>query len=243
MPAKPRLSDGFDLPTAVNGWIHDPNDRTNGHCWHYERGERPLSMRMYETLGTCYAAVTDDRTSGMESKERIIDLDHGDREDLSREEAIETGINAAIEWMETYSEGEWSHPRIHEAAFQPPVGYEIVAYRINSRTTTVHYYQTDAHEVERLARANLPDSMSAESCPYLEVETWVGSGNSTVALAPWKRVHDNERKEIADPPAKCGIEVALTTAREFARTSTDGDDLFPPDPTGQTSLGQFAYRG
>jgi hypothetical protein len=129
--------------------------------------------------------------------------------------------------METYSEGEWSHPRIHEAAFQPPVGYEIVAYRINSRTTTVHYYQTDAHEVERLARANLPDSMSAESCPYLEVETWVGSGNSTVALAPWKRAHDNERKEIADPPEKCGIEVALTTAREFARTSTDGDDLFP----------------
>jgi len=243
MPAKPRLPDDFDLPTAVNGWIHDPDDRTNGHCWQYEQGERPLAIRVYETLGACYAAVTDERTSGMESKKRIIDLDHADREDLSHEEAIETGINATIEWMNNYGEGEWSHPRIHEAAFQPPVGYELASYRINSRTTTVLYHQTNAREIDRLAGGNFPDEMSANSCPYLKVETWAGSRNSTVALAPWKCAHDNEQQEIADPPEECGIEVALTTAREFARTSIDGDDPIPADPTGQTSLGRFASQG
>lgn len=243
MAAKPRLADGFDLPTAVNGWIHDPDDRTNGHCWQYERGDRPLSMRVYETLGTSYAAVMDDRTSGMECKERIAGHDHGDREDLPREEAAETVIDAASEWMEAYSEGEWSHPRIHEAAFQPPVGYELTAYRINSRTTTVQYHQTDAHEVDRLAGANFPDDMNPDSCPYLEVETWAGSGSSMVALAPWQHAHDNERKEIADPPEECGLEVALTIARKFARTHADGNELIPTDPAGQTSLGRFATQG
>jgi len=125
MPAKPRLPDRFNLPTAVNGWIHDP----------------------------------DDRTSGMESKERIIDLDHGDQEDLSHEEVVEMVTDAATEWMEAYSEGEWSHPRIHEAAFHPPVGYEFIAYRINSQTTTVQYHQRDARKVDRLTGASFSDDM------------------------------------------------------------------------------------
>lgn len=240
MAAKPRLPDGFDLPTAVNGWIHNPDDRTNGHCWQYERGERPLSMRVYKTLGTSYAAVTDDRTSGMESKDRVIDIDHGNEENLSCEEAVERVINVATEWMENYTEGEWSHPRIHETAFQPPVGYELDGYRINSRTTTVQYHQIDTCEVNRMAGTNFPEEMSADSCPYLEVETWAGSGNSTVALAPWKHAHDNERKEITEPPEECGLEVALTTAREFARKHGESDE---PIPAGQTSLSWFASQG
>lgn len=240
---KPRLPNGFDLPTRVNGWVHDPEDGLNGHCWRFGQGERPLSMRVYDPVGTCYAAVTDERTSGMDSKQRVSEVKFGSGTDRSQLRAVEEVLTDAIDWMNDHSEGKWSHPRIEEAVFQPPAGYELVDYRIDTRTTTVQYHRVGAPEIERLAGSNFPEDMSVNSCPYLEVETWAGSGNSTVSLAPWRRAHDNERKKIADSPKECGLDVALTTAREFARQHADGDESPLMDPAGQTNLTRFASEG
>ena len=241
---KPELPDGFDLPTRVNGWVHSPEDKSNGHCWRFEQEKRPLAMRVYDPPGSCYAAVTDERTSGMDSKQRVSEVKFGSGTDCSQLRAIEEVLTDAIDWMDDHNDGEWSHPRIQEAAFQPPAGYELVDYRIDNRTTTVQYHRLGTPEVDRLAGGHFPDDMSADSCPYLEVETWAGSGNSTIVLAPWRRAHDEECKEVADPPEECGFDVALATARELARQHVDSDSDEPlSDPAGQTNLTRFASEG
>jgi hypothetical protein len=47
--------------------------------------------------------------------------------------------------------------------------------------------------------------------PYLYVEACRGSGNATVVLAPWLRAHDDEKHAVLEPPAECGLDVALLT--------------------------------
>jgi hypothetical protein len=239
---KPELPDGFDLPTRVNGWVYDPEDGSNGHCWRFEQGERPLAMRVYDPIGTCYAAITDERTSGLDSRQRVSEVEFGSGTDCWQLKAVEEVLTDAIDWMDDHSEGEWSHPRIEEAAFQPPAGYELVDYQIDNRMTTVQYHRHGTHEADRLAGIHFPDDMTVDSCPYLEIETWAGSGNSTVRLAPWRHAHDDECTEIADPPEECGLDVALATAREFAQQHVDGDEPLS-DPAGQTNLARFASRG
>ena len=239
---KPELPDGFDLPTRVNEWVHDPKDGSNGHCWRFEQGERTLAMRVYDPLGSCYAAVTDERTGGLDSRQRVSEVKFGSGTDCSQHRAVEEVLTDAIDWMDDHSKGEWSHPRVQEAVFQPPAGYELAGYQINTRTTTVQYHRLDAREVDRLAGCHFPDEMSPDSCPYLEIETWAGSGNSTVRLAPWRHAHDDECMEVADPPDECGLDVALATAREYVRQYVDSDEL-QSDPAGQTNLARFASKG
>ena len=239
---KPELPDGFDLPTRVNGWVHDPEDGSNGHCWRFEQGERPLAMRVYDPLDVCYATVSDERTRGLDSRQRVSEVEFGSGTDCWQLKAVEETLRDAIDWMDDHSEGEWSHPRVQEAAFQPPAGYELVSYQIDNRTTTVQYHRLGAHGADRLAGSHFPEDMTVDSCPYLEIETWAGSGNSTVKLAPWRHAHDNECIEVADPPEECGLDIALTTARGFARQYVDNDERLS-DPAGQTNLARFASEG
>jgi hypothetical protein len=243
MAAKPRLPTGYDLPTAVNGWRHDPNDGSNGHTWSLDAGERPLSVRVFEHFGRCYARVTDDRTTGIESSEEIAARSHDEDGDQTTQATVAAVVAEAVEWMREHDVGEWSHPRIREAVFDPPLGYELVAYEIGQRWSLIHYHRIDAPEKSRLAGVGLPDEVNPETYPYLVIRTWAGSGNSEIDLAPWRFSHDDERESVADPPAECGLDVAVTVARTVAREQHDSDAPEPSSHTGQTALQQFAGGG
>ena len=242
MPAKPPLPDDREPPAEVNGWTHDPDDTTNGHCWRRDDDGRPLAVRLFGGVGTGYATVTDDRVAGVGGREKIAeyrfesDDDHRDR----RKEAVGMAFDDAIAWMEDHG-SEWSHPRINEAGFQPPAGYELTRYSIGSRETIILYHQVDAPDVDRLCGIRFPE-LTVDSCPYLEVRTWIGSGNSDVRVAPWQHAHGSEKKVIAETPDECGLEIALTTAREFARKHVAGDEQFPGELSGQSSLSRFAIQ-
>ena len=61
----------------------------------------------------------------------------------------------------------------------------------------------------------LDSAASLETRAYLVVAAWRGSGNATVALAPWLRAHDEEMHEVVEPPAECGLAIAVKLAREY----------------------------
>ena len=242
MAAKPPLPKGYELPAAVNGWIHDPDDGSNGHTWRFEPGERPLSVRVFELFGRSYASVTDDRTSGIESSEEIAARTPDDDDSRAKPATVEAVVGEAVEWMRDHGAGEWSHSRVRESAFDPPIGYELAKFEIGERWTMIHYHRIDAPEKSRLAGVGLPDEVNPETYPYLVIRTWAGSGNSEIELAPWQFSHDDEREQVAEPPAECGLDVALTVARNFAREQRDGDVPSANNATGQSSLRRFTTR-
>jgi hypothetical protein len=243
MAAKPRLPAGYGLPRTVNGWRHDPDDGSNGHTWCFEAGERPLSVRVFEHFGRSYAKVTDDRTTGIESGEEIATRSRDEDADQTKQATAAAVVAEAVAWMREHGSSEWSHPRIHEAMFDPPVGYEFGAYEIGQRWSLIHYHRIDTPEKGRLAGVGRPDEVTPETYPYLVIRTWAGSGNSEIEIAPWRCSHDNEREPVADPPAECGLDVAVTVARTFAREQHGSDAPEPSSHTGQTALRQFAGGG
>ena len=52
-----------------------------------------------------------------------------------------------------------------------------------------------------------------------------------------------ETEQIARVPAECGLDVAVTMARNFAREQRDGDVPSANNTTGQSSLPQFTWDG
>lgn len=46
-------------------------------------------------------------------------------------------------------------------------------------------------------------------------------------LAPWDYAHDCEMVDVREPPEECGLEIAVTIARNYAADVT-GED---PDPS------------
>lgn len=84
----------------------------------------------------------------------------------------------------------------------------------------------------------LDSEANLETQAYLVVKAWRGSGNATVALAPWLRAHDEKMHEVVDPPAECGIAIAVKLAREYVRSETGRTrDV---RTTGQTDLGAWS---
>lgn len=236
----------FEVPETVNGWTHDP-EPYNGTAWFSP--DRDQSVVAFNTMSTVYAAVYDERCEGMKSRERIFERKYDRSEDLSvaelqeRERAANAElIEDVVAWMREHPPGQWSHPRVNEAVFDAPPGYELVTYAIEGRDSTITYRRTDADDPGRRLLSKGPDEKTLDTCPYLVIHTWVGSGNSTIALAPWTHAHDHEMTEIVETPDKCGLDVALTMARQWAREHVD-EEPSGSVAVGQTNLGQFAGAG
>lgn len=123
--------------------------------------------------------------------------------------------------MEHHAPAHWDHPHVEEAVFDPPIGFVLDRYFLEECRHIVCYRQKDAEKIVDMAGVRDPDTEpSLETRAYLYVETWRGSGNSTISLAPWLRADDHEKHEVVTPPEECGLAVALKLAHEWVQNET-----------------------
>ncbi|AEH39515.1 hypothetical protein [Halopiger xanaduensis] len=228
---KPEIPDACELPCAINGWLYDTDDTSNGHVW--RSSEHDCSIGVFDTIGSVAVRVTDDRVSGFASNITLERIDYDD----DRDAALVDGFAAACEWMTETDPDAWSHPDVCEAVFDAPPGYALETYYLENREAIV-YYRDLAFDGDRPTR-RVPDEYSRENCPYLYVHEWRGSGSATVALTPWTEAHGPgsrhpEIESVVETPSECGLEVAVTMARQWAREHTEGE--IDADATGQAGL-------
>jgi len=227
MVARPPLPNDYDLPTIVGVWGHNPDSGKNAHVW--TARDEPVTVGVFAHFGgEVVAKIFDDRVDGFE---QCVELYHHEYDDESgsptakdrrQAETVATVCDQVIDWLREHDAAEWDHLEVCEAVFDAPTGYGLDRYYLEERTVEVYYRREDAEKVVRLSGSDEPDEYTAETCPYLYVHVWRGSGKATVALAPWLRAHGpgskhGEYREIADPPEECGLEVAVTVARQWAR--------------------------
>ena len=236
MVAKSPLPDGGDLPPAVNGWVHDPDSTRNGHVWTSADVDR--SVAVFSHFGTTVSvAVFDDRVDGFAN--RIEPARHDIRDEESQSETVAWGVERAVAWMERHAPTEWDHPAIEAAVFDPPAGFVLNRYYLEECEHIVYYRQNNAERAVGMAGGRVLNSAaSLETRAYLVVRAWRGSGNTTVALAPWLRAHDEAMEEVVDPPAECGLVIAVKLAREYVRAETGRTRDVPA--TGQADLGAWS---
>lgn len=249
MPSHPPTFEQTEIPEQVGAWSYAPDAGKNAHVWQDDNQETAVALFSYRESGggRVVVRVYDERVSGCANKQTVATIDFTEPADAlpptdSECQAVADGIEAAIAWMETTAPSEWSHPDVPESIFNAPVGYEFDTAYIEDRTRVVYYQRTDYDpQVADIQRRN-PQDFAHEQRPYIYVHEWVGSGNTTVALAPWRRAHGPgsrypEIAELEEPPKESGLEVGLTLARNWARRQADESPS--PDPQeqcGQTSI-------
>lgn len=238
MTAKPPLPDGYELPHEVNGWVHNPKSNKNSHTWYAP--DDSAAVGVFGFGGEITVKVLDERVSGFGRSKRVFETEYEHEKDYyepadsdAPTPAIVKGIEAAVRWMEV-SDTDWKHPAVKEAVFDPPVGFELDRYYLEEREHIVCYRQKGEEKEVSMSGRRLDTEPSLETRKYLYVEAWRGSGNVTVALAPWLRAHDEEKHEVLEPPEECGLDVALKLAREWVQEQT-GQTRDQP-ATGQSDL-------
>lgn len=97
--------------------------------------------------------------------------------------------------------------------------------------------------LDLLRQPAVPDAISEAALSWRKrlretITAWRGSGDATVALAPWLRAHDEEMQEVVEPPAECGLAIAVKLAREYVRAETGRTRDAPA--TGQADLGAWS---
>lgn len=242
MTAKPPLPDEFDLPYEVNGWIHDPESEKNGHTWYAP--DETAAVGVFGFGGTITVKVLDERVSGFDRAKRVFETEYEHEKDYyepadseAPTPAVIEGVEAAVRWMEMNDTG-WKHPAVEEAVFDPPIGFELDRYYLETREHIVCFRQKGEEKDVNLSGRPPDTDPSLETRKYLYVEAWRGSGNATVALAPWLRAHDEEKHEVVEPPEECGLDVALKLAREWVQEQT-GQTRDQP-AAGQSDLGAWS---
>lgn len=221
MATRPRLPADFDLPAEVNGWHYDPETGKNAHAWY--AADRTASVGVFCSIDAVRVKVADERAIG---SARSIEIYREELpEPLSRDRGrkavrVASGVEAALEWMQSTATDEWTHPEVCEAVFDEPPGFELEQYLLGERSTEIYYRREGADGASRLSGAQ-PEEYTLDTCPYLYVHVWNGSGDATVALAPWLRAHGPGSKHwevepVAETPEDCGLEVALTVAHNWA---------------------------
>lgn len=233
----------------VNGWVHEPEHPSNGITWLSEDETASVSVFCHPDDISIY--VADERVTGMKHRRLIHREEYESADDVDRyleleKQAVEDGIDYAVDWMSETAPDEWSHPGVSESIFDAPIGYELEKCYLENRTLEIYYKQTEFDEEQRPRDPGKLDDHSADNCEYLYVHIWRGSGKATVALSPRLRAHgpgdgrENwEVEPVVDTPDECGLEVALTMARQWAQEQTDGEveaDL----SAGQADITQFS---
>jgi hypothetical protein len=257
MPARPPLPEGTELQSAINGWVHDPESGMNGHVWYGAGRSRALGVFSSGLSNRVYARVQDERVRGFNRDEIVASAEYDPADDVEERKAIKRAcvgevLEDAIDWMQATAPSEWSHPRVDETIFEAPVGYELARVYVENRETTVYYERTDYEAELSTAQRSNPREFARSHRPYLYVHEWAGSGNTTVAVAPWMNAHGvgtrhEEIAPIVETPDNGGLDVAISMARQWAREQIDaetetttGSQAQGQRPTvGQTNLGQF----
>ena len=227
MVHKPPLPDEKQLPRKVNGWIYDPTNSRNGHTWVGKETVR--SVTVYKTHDRIRVTLYDDR------------VDHGGKVDYIRREideipmkptnAVWWGVKNAVGWMKQTDPTAWEHPEIEPAVFSPPPGYKVANYAIRNRAYIIYYERKTEEEPWEMIGTNLlsqsEPSIETRTFPY--IKCWKGSGNCTIALAPWLRADEHEMEEIIKPPDNCGLEAAINLTHKWVKEHSSSS--LPTDKT------------
>lgn len=238
MVRKPPLPDDESLPEAVGAWTHAPESNRNGHVWTNE--DEQVSVGVFSSCFSEEVRVTvfDDRVDGFCNNVEPVRQSYSDT-DKTKAEATAWAVERAVEWMKRHSPERWSHPDVEEAVFDPPVGYVLERYYIEQRQQIVCYRREDEASAVSLS-GRVPDTdPSIQTRDYLYVESWRGSGNTTVSVAPYLRAEDKNKHEVVETPEECGLAVALKLAREHVREQTDQDAPTRP-AAGQSDIGVWS---
>lgn len=242
MTAKPPLPEHYELADEVNEWRHAPESGKNGHVW--MTPDESASVGVFGFGGEIYAQALDERVTGFGRSKRIFETEYEHTKDYLQPAdtdaptpAVVEGAKAAVRWMEI-NDPEWSHPAVEPAAFDPPVGFVLDRYYLEQREHIVCYRQEGTDKSVNMAGRPPDTDPSLETRTYLYVEAWRGSGNATISLAPWLHAHDHEKHEVVDPPAECGLSVALKLAREWVQEQTGMSRDSPA--TGQSDIGAWS---
>ena len=240
MVSKPPRPDGYSLPAQVNGWCHAPDSKKNGHIW--LSPEETAAVGVFGFGGEMQVKLLDERVSGIGRSKAVFEAKYQHTKDyyepadssVPMAVVVET-VEAAVDWMQRHAPP-WEHPAVEPAAFDPPAGFVLDRYYLEERQQTVCYRQEGTESDVNMSGRPPDTEPSLDTRKYLYVEAWRGSGNATVALAPWLRAHDDEKHEVLEPPAECGLDVALMLAREWVadqrNTTVDHEQT-----AGQASLG------
>ncbi|MGN8215834.1 hypothetical protein [Halococcus salifodinae] len=236
MVNRPPLPDRFVLPAEVNGWVHMPGSNKNGHVWTGESAQRSVGVFSGIT-DRVRVAIFDDRVDGFCSKIQPVERSLEDGE--TQAEATAWGVERAVAWMERHAPERWNHPHVEEAVFDPPVGFVLDRYYLEEREHIVCYRQEGTEKAVNMAGGRTADTEpSLATRAYLYVEAWRGSGNGTIALAPWLRAHDHEKHEVVELPKECGLDIALKLGREWVCEETGQTRDAPA--AGQSGLGAWS---
>lgn len=245
MGRNPRIPHDYELVEQTNGWQYEHNSSYNARTWYSE--DQRYAVRVSEVFGDVRVDVVDRRAGAAQEiyRKEIEGLDRkGFRSELEqiKAEAVAEGIDVAVEWMRSYAPSEYAHPEVSESIFDPPAGFLVDHCDHSSRTITIWYRQEDMEPTQRLAGIGMPDEHTLETCPYLYIRIWRGSGNADICLAPWFGAHDrtdkyNEMESVVDAPDECGLERALTLARGWVREQRGLDE---GATTRQVDFDQFA---
>jgi len=239
MVHKPPLAANVVLPKSIGEWTLDPESAKNGHTWYGPNGE--TSVGVFASAGSVYVKVMDERCHGLERGERTFETeipDEGDHQAVKKE-LVADAVTAAINWMESHEPTAWSCDAVNESVFDPPAGYQLAFYDVGLQSSIIYYHRTGREQRTVLGSGRPPEDLTLENCPYLVIETYRGSGNTTVSLSPWKRAHDDEMREVVDTPEECGLDVGLSMARQFIRENVEDVATQPPS-IGQSDLGAFS---
>jgi hypothetical protein len=243
MPARPPLPEIYEIPTEVDSWSYNSESGKNAHVW--QGSEYSVAVFFYRGQEEVEVAVFDQRVSGFDTR-HVVDRSEFDVPDDvlpptdAERKAVVEAIDTAVTWMQSTEPEQWSHPSVPESIFRTPTGYEFEAAYLEDRERVIYYRREgyDPEEIELLRRE--PKKHAREHRPYIYVHEWTGSGNVTVALAPWLNCHGPgsrhlEIAEVESPPEEAGLEVGLLMARDWAREQA-GECPSPKQACGQTSL-------
>lgn len=117
-----------DTTAEIGDWQID-RDPYNGVAWFGDN--RRVAVHVSAGIGkdAAYAKVRDERVSGGYSY--IV----GENTNISFREALE----AAFDWMGANPPETWQHPRVEQAVFDVPAGYDLDHYGIGRQQQTIRY--------------------------------------------------------------------------------------------------------
>lgn len=211
----PFLPDGYERPAEVNGWRFDP-ERYNGLAWFSPSREQ--SVVVHNITDTVRVVAYDERIASLGGREELERRDIPD--DMDAADVVAWGVDVAREFMNSHEPDEdWAHPRVNESVFDPPVDHRLRFYRLGARYDEITYENV----TQRPLRPPRQRRMNADYHPNLVIKVWRGSGNAEIMSAPWTRSHDHVREPVVEPPEECGLDIALTVAREYAREQSAVD--------------------
>jgi hypothetical protein len=194
------------------------------HVW--TAPDAPRSVAVFDHFDKVAVKAIDDRVQDFHNRAPVATVDAVEDH---RSGSVVRAIDKAVDWMEAVSPGAWKHPADNEAVFDPPPGYELTHYYIESREEIVYYHREGTHEGQRPTGSTTAVGLevTTKTDPYFVVKVGRDSGNATVALAPWDYAHETEMVDIRNPPDGYGPNIALTIARNYA-AAVIGNDTDPP---------------